>query len=53
MMELSFGYWAPIGSSSDHIIILPVGCWSWKELVVDVLVVDSFEFNYTLPLVSH
>ena len=31
IVELSVGYWALIGSSSDHIIILPVGCWSWRE----------------------
>ena len=32
IVELSVGYWAYIGSSSDHTIILPVGCWSWRQL---------------------
>ena len=41
---LSVGYWATIGSLSDYIIILPLRCWSWREWVVGVLVVDSFEF---------
>ena len=31
-MDLSAGYWAQIGSSSDHVIILAVGCWSWSKL---------------------
>ena len=36
-----------LGSSSAHIIILAVGCWSWRELdgwSLGVSVVDSFEF---------
>ena len=37
-MELSFGYWANIGSSSDHMIILVVRPTSWKEL-------DSWSFG--------
>ena len=46
-MELSVGYWAWIGSSSDH-IILTVTRRSWRELeefggswIVGLSVVDS------------
>ena len=28
----SVGYWACIGSLSDYIFILTVGCWSQREL---------------------
>ena len=31
-VEPSVGYWAKIGSLGNDIIILPVGCWDWKEL---------------------
>ena len=37
-MELSFGYWAWIGSLSDHMTILVVRPRSWKEL-------DSWSFG--------
>ena len=40
-MELSVDYWAQIGSSSDHMIILLVRPRSW---IAGVSVVDSFEF---------
>ena len=32
IVDLSVGYWAQVGSSSDHIIILAVTRWSWKEM---------------------
>ena len=37
IVELSVGYWASTGSSSDHIIISAVGCLRWREL-------NSWEF---------
>ena len=43
-MELSVGYWAKIGSSSDHMIILAVKPRSWKELDSWSLSNGLFEF---------
>ena len=44
LSELSGGHEPWIGSSSVHIFILPVKCWSGRSWAVGVLVVDSFEF---------
>ena len=38
IVDLSVGCWALTGSSSDHIIILAVRRWSWKEM-------DSWSFG--------
>ena len=56
ILELSVGYWAWIGSSSDHVIILPEGCWSWREMgswsfspacdTPQVSIVDFFIIRY-------
>ena len=40
----SVGYWAQTGSSSDHNVMLLVGCWGWRVLGGWSLMVNSFEF---------